>query len=366
MKSVFIFPLILLSLIAKSQAPLTINDIMDIKTLTYKKDFESVTKILAHNNFEFSKKEENYDHGSYYVIADLECQRDLPPIQSTMGEGFYIYTQEIVNISYTESTDFTQLYIWHSYRSDLSYFKNSFDYLKELNWSRAEFGSNNKIDRKYGHTGGYDHSYTIPDINKDSLILNSSDKLFRLVEMDKNIWFSREYECGLSEPVTKKFGYILTNDSCYNYHLSINELNPKFVSSENLGLSHILKIPILKHGDIFLVSIIIGGEEKKYIFDSGASDVTLNQSTYDKLVGNGIIQFKHRLPKGSYRLADGAIKEYQRTLIPSIIVGGNRVSNIAASIVPDGQPLLLGKSFLDKFKSWKIDNSKNILIIQLD
>jgi predicted aspartyl protease len=84
------------------------------------------------------------------------------------------------------------------------------------------------------------------------------------------------------------------------------------------------------------------------------------------LIRDGTIQFKHRSPKGSYKLADGTIVEYKRTLIPSLTVGGNRVSNVAASIVPDDQPLLLGKSFLDKFKSWKIDNSKGVLIIQID
>ena len=194
MKSFITLFLLLVSLVSEAQDPLTIKDIMDIRILTYKKDFENITKILTYNNFEFTKKEENYDHGSYYVIADFQCQRHLPAIGNlSMGELGTHYPVEKVEIIFIDSGEFTELQILHSFVSDGNDFKNTFDFIKNLGWTYAEIGDANKgkeiasakqavnvnynstYDEEYGYAiGGWDEKSVTDGISTNSLVLKNT------------------------------------------------------------------------------------------------------------------------------------------------------------------------------------------------
>ncbi len=382
-----LFILLLLSFNSKAQEPLTINDIMDIKTLVYKKDLENLLKFLNYNGFEFTKKEENYDHGSFYVFVDFKCIRPLPELQNPRSAGTLDYhPEEKLEVSYIDKGEFTELWIGHSFLSDGDDFKTTFDYLQNMKWIFISVGNPKKAhdlnqnltetipgvkpyyNTDYGYElDGWDGKHTYKVANEFPLIFKDSYKKFSFSNVSDNKQFNQTYSAEIQPSIiSKKMGYLIRNDSCLFYNVSIYETIPKY-SSEDIssGLPIYLQIPLIKSGDIFFVNVIIGNANKKYVFDSGASDVTINQTIYNKLLADRTIQFKHRLPKGSYQLADGSVKEYQRTLIPKITIGGRDIYNIAASVVPDDQPLLLGKSFLDKFKSWKIDNNKSTLLIEI-
>ena len=59
------------------------------------------------------------------------------------------------------------------------------------------------------------------------------------------------------------------------------------------------------------------------------------------------------------------VNPYQGKVSTNFSFFGIELKGINILVVEKGEPLLLGKSVLDKFKSWKIDNKNNELILEI-
>jgi clan AA aspartic protease (TIGR02281 family) len=127
----------------------------------------------------------------------------------------------------------------------------------------------------------------------------------------------------------------------------------------------IITVPVKKQGNTYLVEIRIGGKSLLYTIDSGASEMVITTTILKDLMDQGIVRNTDFLPEKTFILADGSEKEYRRVMIPVISIGTNRLTNVVSVIAEDGNPLLLGKSFLDKFRTWKINNSTLTLELTL-
>jgi predicted aspartyl protease len=77
------------------------------------------------------------------------------------------------------------------------------------------------------------------------------------------------------------------------------------------------------------------------------------------------LKAENRLSDAKYQLADGSVVQFKRIRVPKFTIGEVIVNNVTATVVQNGKPLLLGKSFLDTFKAWKIDNEKQLLTVEL-
>jgi predicted aspartyl protease len=69
------------------------------------------------------------------------------------------------------------------------------------------------------------------------------------------------------------------------------------------------------------------------------------------------------LGKQTYQMADGSTVPSQRFVIRSLKVGDKTLENVTGSIAPVAGTLLLGQSFLSRFKTWSIDNQRRALIL---
>jgi predicted aspartyl protease len=69
------------------------------------------------------------------------------------------------------------------------------------------------------------------------------------------------------------------------------------------------------------------------------------------------------LGKQTYRMADGSTVPSERFVIRSLKVGNKTLKNVTGSVAPVEGELLLGQSFLSRFKSWSIDNQNQALIL---
>lgn len=114
-------------------------------------------------------------------------------------------------------------------------------------------------------------------------------------------------------------------------------------------------IPLSKQGGVYHINISIGGETEQFIFDTGASDVLISKNLEKNLISKGFLKKEHYLEDGLYRIADGSIVRMRRLLIPKLKIGNFTLINIEASVT-NSDTKLLGKSVLDKFKNWRIDN----------
>jgi clan AA aspartic protease (TIGR02281 family) len=122
-------------------------------------------------------------------------------------------------------------------------------------------------------------------------------------------------------------------------------------------------IELTKKNGVSYLTADLGGVEGNLILDSGASDVSISKAFEKRLLERGIISTHHYLKPANYRIADGSIVEKDRFTIPYIQLGEIVIQNVTCSVSKTADVMLLGKSFLDRFKSWKIDNNTNKLIL---
>lgn len=127
-------------------------------------------------------------------------------------------------------------------------------------------------------------------------------------------------------------------------------------STENINLE--------TYGGVYKVWVKIGSLEQHFVLDSGASEISLSKNTERELIDNGIVTKGDYIEPALFKLADGSIIECRRLIIPEMTIGNYTIKNIKASVGVSESPLLLGRSFLDNFSKWSIDNKKQILILE--
>jgi clan AA aspartic protease (TIGR02281 family) len=118
-------------------------------------------------------------------------------------------------------------------------------------------------------------------------------------------------------------------------------------------------------GGTFVVPVAINGAiTLNFIVDSGASDVTVPSDVVGTLMRTGTLQRSDFIGTQTYVLADGSQSPSNTFVIKSLKLGDALVENVKGSISPAAGDLLLGQSFLQRFKSWSIDNKKQVLVLE--
>lgn len=143
---------------------------------------------------------------------------------------------------------------------------------------------------------------------------------------------------------------------------NFNQIDVQSLSSNKL--ENTCSVPITLDGDLHIVNIKIGNIENYFILDSGASDISISEDLEQRLVNSGFISMDDYLANGLYKLADGSIRSCKRVQLKALIICNFKVNNVIASISNNSSPLLLGKSFFNKFKKWSIDNSTSTLRLE--
>ena len=82
------------------------------------------------------------------------------------------------------------------------------------------------------------------------------------------------------------------------------------------------------------------------------------------LVRTNTVTDQDFMGKQTYVLADGSNVPSQQFRIRSLKVGNKTIENVIASITSAKGDILLGQSFLSKFKSWSVDNEQHTLVLR--
>ena len=139
---------------------------------------------------------------------------------------------------------------------------------------------------------------------------------------------------------------------------------PPATSSAN-GFSGRHEISLVREGGTFKVPAEINGVVKlHFIVDSGATHVSILADVVRTLMRSGIIKESDFLGPQTYQLADGTTIETVTFRIRQLRVDSRVLQGVTGSIADVDGPLLLGQSFLNRFKSWSIDNQKQVLILE--
>jgi clan AA aspartic protease (TIGR02281 family) len=123
-------------------------------------------------------------------------------------------------------------------------------------------------------------------------------------------------------------------------------------------------IPMKKDGGVYVVPVSVNGVVTvDCIVDSGASDVNIPADAFRRLVRAGAVQQSDMVGVEEYTLADGSTERGRTFRIRSLKVGNIVVTNVLASIGGDDSSALLGQSFLERFRSWSLDNMRHALVL---
>lgn len=126
-----------------------------------------------------------------------------------------------------------------------------------------------------------------------------------------------------------------------------------------------IEVPMQKVGGTFVVPVEINGTlTLDFTIDSGAADVSVPLDVFSTLRRTGAIQNADITGQQTYVLADGSTRQTFTFTIRSLKVGDTVVYNVRGSVAPLQGSLLLGQSFLERFKSWSLDNAMHVLLLE--
>ncbi|MDR2563234.1 MAG: retroviral-like aspartic protease family protein [Prevotellaceae bacterium] len=115
-----------------------------------------------------------------------------------------------------------------------------------------------------------------------------------------------------------------------------------------------------KEGGVYHVPCKINGMEMKFIFDTGASDITISLVEAMYLFKQGKLGVEDFIGIQEYQIADGSISEGTLIRLHTVEICSKKLTDVRASIVHSTQaPLLLGQSALAKFGKISLDYKKN-------
>lgn len=124
------------------------------------------------------------------------------------------------------------------------------------------------------------------------------------------------------------------------------------------------EIPFTKEGGVCKVKCAINGLPLHFIFDTGATDVSISSVEATFMAKNDFLSSSDIIGKQNYQIADGNITEGTVINLKDVKLGSLHLNNIKASVVRNqAAPLLLGQSVLSKLGKIEIDNTKNVLRI---
>lgn len=113
---------------------------------------------------------------------------------------------------------------------------------------------------------------------------------------------------------------------------------------------------------IYYVSCKINGVPAKFIFDTGASKISLSAGFAQELLDKGLLSDNDVLGEGKVSIADGSTSSVIVVNIRDVEIGGFHLSNVQATITEQqNAPLLLGQSAIQQLGRVTIDGYKLII-----
>ncbi|MDD2475319.1 MAG: retropepsin-like aspartic protease [Dysgonamonadaceae bacterium] len=119
-------------------------------------------------------------------------------------------------------------------------------------------------------------------------------------------------------------------------------------------------IKMIEKGGVYEIPCKINGTSMNFIFDTGASDITISLTEAMFLYKQGTLKDNDFLGTQKYQIANGAIEEGTVINLSTVKIGDRILHNVKASIIHNMEaPLLLGQSALREYGKISIDYTRN-------
>ena len=135
-----------------------------------------------------------------------------------------------------------------------------------------------------------------------------------------------------------------------------------FIVNSNLFSQTVIKMK--REGGISIIPCKVNGLNLNFIFDTGASNVSLSMTEATFMLKNGYLSESDILGTNKFSDATGKISEGVIINLKEIEIAGLKLYNVKASIVTNNKaPLLLGQSAIGKLGKIQLDLEQNTLTI---
>lgn len=120
------------------------------------------------------------------------------------------------------------------------------------------------------------------------------------------------------------------------------------------------KVEMRNEGGVYLVPVIVNGLNLDFIFDTGASSISISAAEATVMARQGKITDKDIIGQAQFSDANGDISVGTVILLQTVQIGDITLENVEATVVDNIQaPLLLGQTALAKFGKVTIDYNYN-------
>lgn len=121
-------------------------------------------------------------------------------------------------------------------------------------------------------------------------------------------------------------------------------------------------VRMVKDGGVYKVPVRINGVEMDFIFDTGASAISISNLEASYLVKQGKISKDDVEGYSQFVDALGNVSVGTYLNLREVSIGGHVVNDVKANVVNNSEaPLLLGQSFLEKFGKISIDYNEGTI-----
>lgn len=122
-------------------------------------------------------------------------------------------------------------------------------------------------------------------------------------------------------------------------------------------------VSILNLNGMTYVKVKVGNMSQIWLFDTGASDLLINKDMETSLKAQNVLSDKNYIGVGEYEMANGMIDTCRKYKIDNIQIGNFHVNNVIIAVTDKGKRIIVGKTLLNKFSQWNMDNRKNVLVL---
>lgn len=126
-----------------------------------------------------------------------------------------------------------------------------------------------------------------------------------------------------------------------------------------------MKIKMVRENGVILVPAKVNGVQMSFIFDTGASSITISQTEAQFLAKQGLLTEKDIIGKQQYQIADGSLSQGTVIRLKEVAIGDRTISNVEATVIESqNAPLLLGQTALSKFGKVSLDYKNGYIIFE--
>lgn len=134
-----------------------------------------------------------------------------------------------------------------------------------------------------------------------------------------------------------------------------------FLANVSFGQTTII---MQKEGGVFTIPCTVNGLKLKFIFDTGASDVSISLTEAIFMLKNGYLEPSEIYGSSYAQIANGDITENTKILLKKIEFAGFTLHNVTATVIHStSAPLLFGQSAMAKLGKFQIDPNNGTLTV---